>query len=79
MSKTISLRINDELYDALKEHADAENRSISNFIETATIRYIEEIDYVDSFEMDNIIKNENLVRRLKKGSLDAKNSRGRFV
>ncbi len=79
MSKTISLRVNDSLYDSLKEHADAENRSISNFIETATLRYIEEVDYVDSFEMDSIISNESLVRRLRKGSLDAKKSRGRFV
>lgn len=79
MSKTISLRIDDSLYQSLKMHAEAENRSISNYIETATLRYIEEVDYVDEFEMENIKNNDDLVRRLKRGTLDAKKSRGRFV
>ena len=79
MSKTISLRIDDSLYDSLRAHAEAENRSISNYIETATLRYIEETDYVDDFEMENIRRNEDLARRLRRGSLDAKKSRGRFA
>lgn len=79
MSKTISLRIDDSLYDSLRAHAEAENRSISNYIETATLRYIEETDYVDDFEMENIRRNEELVRRLRRGSLDAKKSRGHFA
>jgi predicted DNA-binding protein len=79
VSKTISLRIDDSLYDSLRSHAEAENRSISNYIETATLRYIEETDYVDDFEMENIGRNEELVKRLRRGSLDAKKSRGRFA
>ena len=42
MPKTVTLRIDDKLLDRLKHHANMENRSISNFIETATLRYIEE-------------------------------------
>ena len=38
MSKTVTLRIDEQLYNKLKEHAKTENRTISNFIETAALR-----------------------------------------
>ena len=79
MSKTITLRINDELYEKFKEHAKIENRSLSNFIETATISYIKETDLVSDFEMLEILSNESLVKQIKKGSADAKQRRGRFA
>jgi len=53
MTKTVSLRIDEELYNSLKVHAEAENRSISNFIETATIRYLEEIEYADELAISD--------------------------
>ena len=79
MTKTVSIRIDEDLYNSLRTHAEAENRSISNFIETATIRYIEEVEYVDDFEMDSIVSNDDLVRRIRKGTTDAKKERGRFA
>ena len=79
MTKTVSLRIDEGLYNSLKVHADAENRSISNFIETATLRYIEEVEYADEFEMESILSNDDLVKRMKKGAQDAKSGRGRFA
>jgi len=79
MTKTITLRVDDKFYKKLKEHAKIENRSLSNFIETATLNYIEEIDLVDEFEMMEIIQNDKLIKRIKKGSQDAKERRGRFV
>ena len=79
MPKTITLRINDDLYKKFKEHAKNENRSLSNFIETATMKYIEETDLVDDFEMIEILNNDSLLKRMKKGSDDAKNKRGRFA
>ncbi|MDZ7792945.1 MAG: CopG family transcriptional regulator [Spirochaetia bacterium] len=79
MSKTISLRVDNTLYQSLKIHAAAENRSISNFIETATKRYIDEVDYVDEFEMESISGNPELVDRLKQGAIDASKGRGRFA
>jgi len=65
---TVTLRLDDVTYDIIKQHAQADNRPLSNYIETATLRYIEEIDYVDDFEMENILYNENLMRFLEKGS-----------
>ncbi|MES0490314.1 MAG: DUF6364 family protein [Leptospirales bacterium] len=79
MSKTVTLRIDESLLKRLKQHAKIENRSISNFIETATLRYVEDIEVVDEFEMSEILNNSSLVKQLKKGSQDAKNGRGRFV
>ncbi len=79
MPKTVTLRIDDKLLDRFKHHAEMENRSISNFIETATLRYVEETEMVDEFEMFEILSNERLVSRLKKGSEDASKRRGRFA
>jgi len=79
MTKTITLRVDDKIYKMLKEHAKIENRSLSNFIETATLNYMEETDLVDEFEMMEIIQNETLIKRIKKGSKDAKEKRGRFA
>jgi antitoxin component of RelBE/YafQ-DinJ toxin-antitoxin module len=79
MPKTVTLRIDDTLLNKFKDHAAIENRTLSNFIETATLRYIEEIELVDEFEMSEIMSNEKLLKRLKKGSEDARKRRGRFV
>ena len=79
MTKTVSLRIDERLYNSLKTHADAENRSISNFIETATMRYLEEVEFVDDFEMESILSNQDFIKRLRKGSDDAAKGRGRFA
>ncbi|MDH5718787.1 MAG: DUF6364 family protein [Spirochaetia bacterium] len=79
MSKTVTLRIDDDILERFKEHAKMENRSVSNFIETATLRYVEDIELADEFEMNEILNNPNLLKQLKKGSDDAKHKRGRFV
>ncbi len=79
MPKTVTLRLDDDSYDIIKNHAIADNRPISNYIETATLKYIEEVDYVDDFEMEAIMKDKQLIESLKKGSTDAARKRGRFV
>lgn len=79
MPKTVTLRLDDNLYAKIKNHAINDNRPISNFIETATIRYIEEIEFTDDFEMDEIRSNERLIQKLKAGSKDAKERRGKIV
>jgi predicted DNA-binding protein len=79
MSKTVTLRLNEKTYKKLKDLAEQDNRPLSNFIETATLRYIEEQGYVDEFEMEEIRNNAGLNRSLKNGIKDAKSKRGRFV
>lgn len=79
MAKTVTLRLDDVSYNIIKNHALADNRPLSNYIETATLKYIEEVDYVDDFEMESILNDEKLLRSLKKGSSDAAKKRGRFI
>ncbi len=79
MPKTITIRLPDERYELFKKFAEIDNRTISNFIETATARYIEEIKYVDEFEMAEINSNEDLQKSLKRGRTDVKENRRRRV
>jgi len=79
MSKTVTLRIDDNIYEKIKEYSKIENRNLSNFIETAIINYIEQIELADDNEMRDILSNPELLRRLNDGSLDAAGKRGRFV
>ena len=79
MSKTITLRLKDEIYNIFLEMAKAENRSISNLIETAALNKIREQQFIDDVEMAEILSNQDLLRRIKEGSNDARSLKGRFV
>jgi predicted transcriptional regulator len=79
MSKTITLRLSDENYKKYKILAERDNRPISNFIETAVKKFIEQNIYVDEFEMEEINNNIELNKSIKKGLSDMKAKRGQFV
>jgi hypothetical protein len=76
---TVTLRLPENHFRLFRKLAEEENRSLSNFIETATIRHIEESEYADSFEMEEIRRNSGLNRSLRKGHADARLNKGRFV
>lgn len=79
MSKTLTLRLDDPVYQLFKTVAERENRPMSNFIETAVMRFVQEYETADEFEMSEIRGNAELNRSLKRGHQDAKNRRGTFV
>jgi predicted transcriptional regulator len=79
MPKTITIRMDDDVYKTLSEHATAEKRSISNFIEVAALQYARETEFVDIEEMNNILEDKSLINRIKQGIRDAKTRKGRFV
>ena len=79
MSKTLTLRLDEPVYQLFKTVAERENRPISNFIETAVMRFVQEYGTVNEFEMAEIRGNAELNRSLKRGHLDAKNRRGAFA
>ena len=79
MSKTVTLRIKDSVYQRLRTLAERDNRPLSNFIETAVLRYLEQEEYVDEFEMREIEKNKPLNDSVEQGIADAKEKRGRYV
>ena len=79
MTKTITLRLNQERYLRFRQLAEEDNRPLSNFIETAVLRYIEDQGYVDEFEMSEIRENEDLNDSLTQGLKDAETGKGRFA
>jgi predicted transcriptional regulator len=54
MSRIVTLRLPDETYEQFRTLAEWENRPLSNFIETAALRYVETEQFVDEFEMEEI-------------------------
>ncbi len=79
MSKSVTLRLNDDLYHLLSTLAGSENRTLSNFIQTAVLRQIEQEQFADEFEMAEIRGNQELNSSLKRALKDAEAKRGRFV
>jgi uncharacterized protein (DUF1778 family) len=79
MGKTITLRIDDDTYDIFKMAAQAQRRTISNFIEYATLSHVTEEAFVDDQEMTEILKSKELVSSLRKAQEDIKKGKYRIV
>ena len=79
MSKTVTLRLSEDRYLLFRNYAQSDNRSLSNFIETSALRYIQEHEYVDELEMKEIDRDKELQKGLKKAYKDAKARKGRTV
>jgi len=79
MPKTVTLRLSDETYSTFLEAAKAENRSLSNLIETAALSKVREQQFADDVEVAEIMANEELMKRIKKGSQEALLRKGSFV
>jgi len=76
MAKTITLRVDDNIYNTLKRAADGDRRTISNYIEYATINYIFNNNIVDDIEMNEILFFE---KDLKNGIDDVKKGRYKII
>ena len=76
MAKTITLRVNDNIYNTLKRAADGDRRTMSNFIEYATINYIFNNNIVDDNEMNEILF---FRKDIKKGLNDINNGRYKII
>jgi len=79
MAKTVTLRLDEETYRIFSEAAKAERRSIANLIGTSALHKIIEQQFVDEAEHTEILSNDKLLGRMKKGSRDAQARRGGFV
>ncbi len=67
MSRIVTLRLKGDVYEQVRRLARRENRSLSNFIETALQRVIGESLLVDEFEMAEIESNRELMESLGRG------------
>lgn len=79
MSKTVTIRLKDDTYKLFAEAARADNRTISNLIETAALSKVREQQFVDDAEMAEIMSDHNLLARIQQGSKEAEARKGRFV
>ena len=76
MAKTITVRIDDSIYDIFKLAADGQKRTISNYLEYATLNYTMNETIVDDIEMNEILKYEG---DIKKGLSDISAGRYRII
>ena len=71
--KTVTMRVDDSVYDMIKLAAEGQRRNLSNFIEFATMQYLTSSQFVDNDEMTEITNDKELVENLMNGLNDFKN------
>ncbi|MDD2790327.1 MAG: CopG family transcriptional regulator [Sulfurimonas sp.] len=71
--KTVTMRVDDSIYDMIKLAADGQKRNLSNFIEFATMQYLTSSQFVENDEMAEIMNDKELVKNLMDGLNDFKN------
>jgi uncharacterized protein (DUF1778 family) len=71
--KTLTLRVDDDIYEMIKLTANGAKRNISNFIEYATMQYLTSFQYIDNNEMNEILEDKELIKSLNQGFKEAKN------
>lgn len=79
MYKTITLRINEDVYQMFKKAAQGSRRTISNFLEYATLSFLSQDTFVSDNEMKEIMNDKDLMERLKQGEKDIKARRYKIV
>jgi hypothetical protein len=72
--KTVTMRVDDSVYNIIQLAAQGQKRNISNFIEFATMQYLTSAQFVDNSEMAEILGDASLVENLKQGMEDIKNN-----
>ncbi len=70
--KTVTMRVDDSVYDMIKFAAEGQKRNISNFIEFATLQYLTSSQFVENDEMAEILDDKELVKNLMNGLEDFK-------
>ena len=77
--KTVTMRVDDSIYNMIKLAAEGQKRNLSNFIEFATLQYLTSSQFVDSQEMNEISSDKELVENLMSGLEDFKNGDYKIV
>ena len=79
MGRTVTIRLDDDTYEIIKKAASGQKRSISNFIEYATVSYLADDSFVSDEEMEGILGNESLLNAFKTAEKDIKSNKIRIV
>ena len=70
--KTVTMRVDESIYQMIKLAAHGQRRNISNFIEFAIMQYLSSSQYIDDIEMREILNDTDLVKNLELGFTEAK-------
>jgi len=70
--KTVTMRVDDNVYEMIKLAAEGQKRNLSNFIEYATMQYLTSSQFVENEEMQEIMNDKELVQNLMNGLEDLK-------
>lgn len=76
MAKTLTVRVDEATYKLIAAALQADNRSISKFVETAARQKAAAEILVSESEMGEIRADRRLVRRLQRGHREAVSRRG---
>jgi len=76
MAKTITVRLEDNVYEIFKKAAEGQKRTISNYIEYATLNFTVSDTVVDDIEMSEILAFE---KDIKKGLADISSGRYKII
>lgn len=76
MAKTITVRLEDEIYEILKKAAEGQKRTISNYIEFASVNYTVNETVVDDSEMNEIL---SVGKDIRKGLSDITAGRYKII
>ena len=79
MAKVVTVRLSDEDYRKIAAAAKLERRPISNLMAVMVVKGIEEGEYVDAVEMDQIVSDARLMAKLQAGHRHAKQRKGKLV
>ena len=80
MTKSVTLRMVEDVYEEFREAAAAERRPpLSELIETAALAQIREAQFVDDAEAAEILSDDALVHRMKTGSRQARQHVGEIA
>lgn len=79
MSKIVTVRLDEDVYQTIKSAAQADKRTISNLIEFATVSYLESSSFVSDEEMQAILADKNLIRNLQDSLKDIEEGNYRIV
>lgn len=68
--KTVTIRLDEDTYQMIRNAAAGQMRSISNFIEYATLSYLAEEAFVSDDEMSDIAADTELLATLRQARID---------
>jgi hypothetical protein len=79
MSKTVTLRLKEPIYQMIKTAASGEKRSISSLLEYAALLYLSSETFVSNKEMKEILDDAEMMKTIKTAEREIKEGNYKIV